>query len=223
MLDPFGNCTIISIYDGLKCKKSSLLKEYNINKFEDIRELFKNGSSKHSSLQKHYAVQDFLKSIPNYLENPEVCELFKNEFEKIFKKLDNDEGGFHVLIYLLISLYFDIEIILYEKGVILEQLTNVIGINKKNNRNINETLRINFPYNHHVEYMPLENVKKLYNKLREEHLSQEAIYNALHTDLLYLDEDFDDEFYELPNLDEEYYECLNSDDPFYEEQKNLIE
>ena len=213
MLDPFGNCTIIAIYDGLKCKDSSLLKEYNINKFEDIRELFKNGSSKHSSLQKHYAIQDFLKSIPNIFENPEICEFLKNEFENIFKRLDNDENGFHVLIFLLISLYFDIEIILYEKGVILDELTHVIGINKKNNRNVNETLRINYPYTNHVEYMPLENEKKIYNKLQEEHLTQEYIYDV-HTEL-YDSPDSDEEFYDLSDLDKQF--------KFNEEQKNLIE
>ena len=212
MLNPDGNCTLIAIYDGLKCKDSSLLKEYNINKFEDIRELFKNGSSKHSSLQKHYAIQDFLKSIPNIFENPEICEFLKNEFENIFKRLDNDENGFHVLIFLLISLYFDIEIILYEKGVILDELTHVIGINKKNNRNVNETLRINYPYTNHVEYMPLENEKKIYNKLQEEHLTQEYTCNDLH-DFQDFYEDFDEEFYDLPDLDEQ----------FNEEQKNLIE
>jgi len=213
MLDPSRNCTIISIYDGLKCKKSSLLKEYNINKFEDIRELLKNGSSKHSSLQKHYAIQDFLKSIPNIFKNPEICELQKNEIEKIFKKLDNDENGFHALIFLLISLYFDIKIILYEKGVILDRLNRIIGIKKKN-QNINETLRINIPYTNHVEYMPLENEKKIYNKLQEEHLKQEYTYDNLHTEL-YDFPDSDEEFYDLSDLAKQF--------KFNEEQKNLIE
>jgi hypothetical protein len=203
MLNPDGNCTLIAIYDGLKCKDSSLLKEYNINKFEDIRELLKNGSSKHSSLQKHYVIQDFIKSIPNYYEDPKLCETLKNKFENIFKRLDNDENGFHIIIYLLISLYFDIEIIFYEKGVISYGLNYVNEINKSINRNINETLRINVPYTNHVEYMPLENEKKIYNKLYEKHELQEELYYDIHIEPNCAPHNND-----LPGLDkllEEYY------------------
>ena len=160
-IDPNNKCGYESIWIALKCKNSYLIDKYNLIEMIDLYKLLRYGSEEFPSLFEEENIKKFMETIcPK--EFKVHIEDFKNE--RFYK----NKGAIWDCYYLLVAIYFNIEIVLMDKDKNeLEDLSNKI----KETLNIlglepNEKIRLHI-IPRHVEYLPENNEIEIFKNLKK--------------------------------------------------------
>lgn len=103
--NPSKMCGYECIWIALVCKKSHLIKKYNLNNMEDLYMLLQYGNDNYPSLFEEKNVKIFYENCSQEIKNK--IDHFKNNY---FLK---NETACYYSYYFLISIYFNIEIILH--------------------------------------------------------------------------------------------------------------
>lgn len=181
IISPLNKCGYESIWIALNCKNSPLLDKYYMPNMLDLYTLLRYGDCKHPSL---FQDKNIIK-LYNILSNN-----LKKEFDNFKNRLENTENGYvPTCYYELISIYFNIEIILMDENneirketIYIQEILRVLKLKPT------ETIKLCLTTNH-VEYIPEKNEIVQYNKLKkdineikkkyEETISQTALTDEL--------------------------------------------
>ena len=210
--NPNEMCGYESIWIALVCKKSHLVKKYNLNRMEDLYMLLRYGNDNYPSLFEEKNVKKFYENCSQKLKNS--IDDFKDD---LFLK---NETAIEFPYYILISIYFNIEIILHltdECKVIHNTEDDKIKINTYQRFyqipeqfiHLQQTIR-------HVEYIPEYYEMTIYNQCKERTNLTKLVHeeNLAHQDFYQLMKcDYSDEEQKYFNqLEKEVINVINSNE-----------
>ena len=174
IIDPNNKCGYESLWIGFKnVKNQTLIDKYNLTQMTDLYKLLRYGTEDYPSL---FEEDNIKKMIKTMCSNKDITmfEDFKNE------RFNKNKGAVWKCYFLLVAIYFNIEIILMDKDKNeLKELSNKI----KDTLNIlklkpNEKIRLHLTPNH-VEYLPQNNEIEIFENLKKNITIKKDIYDEL--------------------------------------------
>ena len=103
VISPHNKCGYVAIWIALLCKKSHLIDKYNITKATDLYTLLRYGSDQYPSLFEEENVKKF------YEKCSDNDKKYYDEYKK--RLIDGLDGTTHAPYFVLVSLYFNINLI----------------------------------------------------------------------------------------------------------------
>jgi hypothetical protein len=196
-IDPNNKCGYESIWVALKCKKSSMIDKYNLTDMKNVYTLLRYGNNQYPPLFEEKNVKTFLEICP--AKTKKLCEEFKSEI------LDMGHGSVWKCYFMLVSIYFNIGIILMDENkeklenesALLNYILNSLELNPE------ETIRLHLTPNH-VEYMPEDNELEIFENLTKKSNIDKLIY-----DEIIAQNEFNTAIDCNPNIDDEFESILD--------------
>ena len=169
MINPENKCGYESVWIGLKCKHSPLIEKYYLTNMIDLYTLLRNGNDEYPSLFQDKNVKRFYNSYPQHI---------KDSLIKFKDRLENTENGKVPFIYYpLVSIYFKIELIILDENKQCITAFNWIK-DLLNFLELEPTERIKLCLTtNHVEYIPENCEKMIFDKLKQKICNLQKIYN----------------------------------------------
>lgn len=204
--NPNEMCGYESIWIALVCKKSHLVKKYNLNRMEDLYMLLRYGNDNYPSLFEEKNVKTFYDNCSQKTKNS-IDDFKDNLFFK-------NETAIPSIYYFLISIYFNIEIILH--------LSDEYKNDKKKVNTYKMFYQIPEQFIHlkqiigHVEYIPEYNEMVIYNQCKKDSNLTKMIYDEILCDkeiheLMKCSSYSDKEQKYYNQLEDLFYESLNDE------------
>ena len=172
------------------CKNSPLIYKYNLRQMTDLYTLLHYGKNQYASLFEEENVKKFYNKSSSKVKN--MFDEFKNE------KFNTNSRAVWKCYFLLVAIYFNIEIILINKNnKILEGETNVIKYTLDSLDLISiHKIRLQLTQNH-VEYIPEDNEIEVFENLKKKINNDKLIYD----ETLYINNILDnDDLFNLNDL-----------------------